>query len=122
MLLREGTHRVGVSGVTLDARDSHLTIQNFPSEEAFVSGALPLPSDLKWAPYNTSNNMNIWKASLAGMLPDDLADFTGLRVDGGRGIRARHPNANPELDLFPVGTIPDADWTFLSPVCPPPLQ
>eukprot|EP00035_Acanthoeca_spectabilis_P019901 m.430160 g.430160 ORF g.430160 m.430160 type:complete len:990 (+) comp17121_c0_seq1:2833-5802(+) len=58
---------------------------------------------------------NIWKTSLpAGT---KLPDTPHLRVDGARSTRARHPNANPELDIWPTGWVPDAQ-TWL-PAKPP---
>ena len=50
------------------------------------------------------------------MLPED--GVTALRVGGNRATRARYPNANPEIDLFPKGYITEkTDW--LAPVYPP---
>jgi len=44
---------------------------------------------------------NIWKTRLA----PSQADITGLLVDGVRAIRARYPNADPEVDKFPLGCV-----------------
>ena len=43
-------------------------------------------------------------------LPADFAAIKNphLRVDGARSPRARFPNANPELDIWPTGWVPDA--------------
>ena len=45
--------------------------------------------------------------------------FTGLRVNGARGVRARWPNADPERDLYPTGWhngttqwLPPRPWTM----------
>lgn len=39
---------------------------------------------------------NIWVAKLGDTGP---ADISGLRIDGARVVRARHPNANPGTDI-----------------------
>ena len=81
--------------VMLDAKDSGLTIQNFPGEEVTVSGGKVIyPS---WEPVNTVNSMNIYKADLSMQGVDSV---TGFRVNGSRATRARYPNANPETQGF----------------------
>jgi len=40
---------------------------------------------------------NVWRAKVGNPPTDGIP---GLRVNGGRGIRARYPNANPETDGF----------------------
>mmetsp|Transcript_6753 Transcript_6753/g.20057 ORF Transcript_6753/g.20057 Transcript_6753/m.20057 type:complete len:924 (-) Transcript_6753:1392-4163(-) len=52
--------------------------------------------------------MNIVKAELPADAASWLPEGPHLRVGGGRSTRARHPNANPETDQWPVGWIPDA--------------
>lgn len=42
---------------------------------------------------------NIWKAKVSSSVLQKQG-ILGLRVDGGRAIRARYPNANPEIDGF----------------------
>jgi len=49
ILLRAGTY-YGVPTTVLTAADSGLTIQNFPGEEVWLSGATPLVG-VTWAPY-----------------------------------------------------------------------
>jgi hypothetical protein len=49
---------------------------------------------------------NVWKAKLpAGF---KLPASPHLRVNGARSPRARFPDANPEVDIWPVGWVPDA--------------
>jgi hypothetical protein len=43
---------------------------------------------------------SVWQASLPAK-----AQFTTLLHDGVRAVRARYPNANPEVDKFPIGYI-----------------
>ena len=57
-------------------------------------------------------------------LKTPLQDVLGLQMDGKRAILARYPNANPEIDLFPIGwisaktkwaaprTYPDPKWVL----------
>ena len=52
----------------------------------------------------------------AALLPG--GKITSLRVGGARATRARYPNANPELDLFPKGYV-TAKTNWLAPVYPP---
>ena len=48
--------------------------------------------------------INVWKAPVPGNFPIEQ-----LRIGGKRAPRARHPNADPETDLWPVGYIPNAE-------------
>lgn len=75
-------------------------------------------SDRVWAPFKDLNHTsgqvvpgtNIWTADLSGQI-DQPTQFTGLRVNGRRGIRARFPNGDPETQLFPTGWIAsDFQW------------
>ena len=50
---------------------------------------------------------NIWVADLAS-LPAGALNMTSLRINGHRATLARFPNANPELDIFPVGYVSKA--------------
>lgn len=93
VVLRAGTFYL-TETIMLDARDSGLTIQNYPYEEAIISGGkLIKPS---WQAFNM-NYMNVYVADLSS---EGLDSMMGLRVNGKRAIRARYPNANPEIDGF----------------------
>jgi len=46
----------------------------------------------------------VWRAAV----PPDTPPLTTLMTNGVRAIRARYPNANPEVDKFPVGYIESA--------------
>ena len=52
--------------------------------------------------------MNIWAASLAGK---GIGSVPGLRLNGGRMIRARFPNAEPETQGFMPPYVFRAGWT-----------
>ena len=54
IILRAGTYYLQET-VVLTPSDNGLVVQAFPGEEAWISGATPLPS-LSWKPYNISNN------------------------------------------------------------------
>ena len=49
---------------------------------------------------------NVWVASLAGT---GITSVPGLRLNGGRMIRARYPNGNPELGFG--GNFNALSWT-----------
>ena len=46
--------------MTLTAADSGLTLQNFPGEEVWLSGATPL-AGVTWAPYKVGNSSGDWQ-------------------------------------------------------------
>ena len=54
VVLRAGIHYLNAP-VALDARDSGLTLTNYPGEEVWLSGASGGPLTPEWRPYNTSN-------------------------------------------------------------------
>ena len=91
IVLREGTFYLSET-VQLGAEDSGLSIQNYPGEEVWVSGGKVLTPN--WEVYNTTKPANIYKADMSGA---GLSSVTGLRVNTKRAIRARFPNADPEL-------------------------
>lgn len=49
------------------------------------------------------NSSNIWKAQIPASVGID--SIVGLRLNSARGQRARFPNANSEIDLFPKGWV-----------------
>ena len=55
----------------------------------------------------------VWKAPLA--LPQGLRSVGALQVNGHRATLARYPNADAEIDLFPVGYISEATWLAAPP-------
>eukprot|EP00912_Choanoflagellata_sp_UC4_P000607 UC4_evm1s378 len=74
-------------------------------------------TDGVWHPTQQSNHisgqwfggktpLNVWSAKIpAGIKVDQL------RVNSARSPRARHPNANPETDQWPIGWLPNAkEW------------
>ena len=93
IILREGTFYL-TETIQLGAMDSGLTIQNYNNEEVWVSGGKVIMPD--WEPYmvNTTKHTNVYKADLSSQGVDSMP---GLRVNTKRAIRARYPNANPEL-------------------------
>ena len=65
VVLRGGLHLLGAT-VTLDTRDSQLTIAAYPGEAAWVSGGAPI-GPLTWTAVNVSNatGANIWRAHVS---------------------------------------------------------
>ena len=93
VILREGTHYL-METIQLNSKDKGLTIQNYQNEVAWISGGKLLTP--KWEKYNvdSSKKTNIYKADLSS---DNIDTIPGLRVNMKRAIRARYPNADPEL-------------------------
>jgi hypothetical protein len=112
IMLRAGTFYL-TDTIMLDEKLNGLTIQNYPSEEAVVSGGKVIKPS--WKVFDTSNSMNIYKADLS---QEGLDNVMGFRVDGVRAIRARYPNANPEIDGF-ASSLKAKKW--LPPKPSPPL-
>ncbi len=107
--LRGGTYYLNQT-IELDARDSGLTIAAHEGEVPVVSGGVPL-SGLEWKAADGMAS-GVYVASLAGYaLPQGVP---ALHHRGQRATLARYPDANPELDIFPLGYI-DADTAWLPP-------
>eukprot|EP01050_Picozoa_sp_SAG11_P017298 SAG11_NODE_2479_length_3311_cov_1.926526_1_plen_710_part_10 len=107
-------------GVVLTDRHSGLTIQNYPSEEVVVTGAVSVPvSKGKWSLHDAGTNT--WRLDLSDWAAMPRETF-GMRVGKERAIRARFPNGNPEqsdgysleqLTYIPrsdAGTVPIKDY------------
>jgi hypothetical protein len=111
VVLRAGTYFFGEQGlgtVYLTPADSGLTVMGYTGEEVWISGGRPLPADLAWTRVeSTVPGANVWSAALDSSL---FPSVVGLRFNGTRLIRARYPNADPELsfgsNLLPVGARP----------------
>lgn len=104
IVLRQGTYYQS-NTVVLTAADSGLTVQAYPGETVWISGARPLVG-IEWQAYDTADGANVWSASLAWT---GISTVPGLRYNGTRLIRARYPNSNPETDGF--GQSFYASWT-----------
>ena len=115
--LRAGTYHLAAT-VVLTGADSGLTVSAYRSthartsrrrgEEAIVSGGRVL-GGLRWTP--TSANARVFEADV----PRGWGAIPALHVGGRRATLARFPNANPEVDIFPVGYI-TAPTTWTPPV------
>lgn len=117
IMLRKGTFYL-TKTIMLDERDSGLSIKAYQGETVVISGGMVITPD--WQVFDVSvPNKNIYKADLSLQLAHVDA-IAGLRVDGMRSIRARYPNANPEIDGFgstlkakkwlpPTSSAPDAE-------------
>ncbi len=79
----------------LTSADKGLTIQNYPNEEVWISGGKVITP--QWEKYDVdrSKNTNIYKATFSKNIT--FESIPGLRVNNKRAIRARYPNADPEL-------------------------
>lgn len=90
IVLRKGTYYLGSSSIKLTAADSGLLISNYPGEEAWISGGVPL--QVNWKSYNVSNGANVWVTDIApGLLSVGNGTFDGLMTleTHQRLIRAR---------------------------------
>ena len=122
IILREGTLYL-TETVELTSKDKGLTIQNYPNEVAWVSGGKVIMP--KWEKYDvdSSKKTNIYKADLSS---ENIATIPGLRVNMKRAIRARYPNADPELgfgsslsaDKWLPPTLPSQPDTEVNPDTP----
>ena len=93
IVLREGTFYL-TETIELEPQDKGLTIQSYQEEEVWISGGKVITP--KWERYdvNPSKGTNIYKADISS---HDVNVIPGLRVNKKRAIRARYPNADPEL-------------------------
>ena len=78
--------------IALDARDKGLVIKSYPGEKVWISGGKVITP--RWEKYdvNPSKGTNIYKTNVSA-----VKEVPGLRINNKRGIRARYPNADPEL-------------------------
>ena len=118
IVLRSGIHFLS-EALSLGPQDSGLVIENYPAEEAWLSGAAPLPPSLEWKPFTPpasggapGNMSGIWQA----VVPDSInvsAGFFGLHVlqddDPWHTMmtRARYPNRDPDAGVR------DTKWTAI---------
>lgn len=101
--------------LSLDGRDSGLTITAFPGEAPVVSGGTPLEG-LEWVRVPSAlPGANIWKAHAP--LP---AIPGALLVSGKRQPRARWPNSDADSDTVPTGWSNASSW-LPRPPSPPPV-
>lgn len=96
IMLRAGTFYLADT-IMLDEKLSGLIIQNYFAEEAIISGGRVIKPDWKVSDVSTPTSMNVYKADLS---LQGINSMMGFRVNGSRAIRARYPNANPEIDGF----------------------
>lgn len=86
IVFRAGTYHLSAT-ITLGPGDSGLTVMNSDGEEAWLSGGKVInPS---WQKYG---DKGVYVSKIQG-----ISDIKGLRINGKRAIRARYPNADPEL-------------------------
>ena len=98
ILLRQGVHYLDET-LYFGPNDSNLKISSYNGEDAIISGAVPL-SNLDWKLYKKENdNKDIYSAVIPKSV--NITEIPGLRVNSTRAIRARYPNANPEV--YPPG-------------------
>jgi len=98
IFLRKGTYYLNAT-VVLGSQDSGLTISNYNAEEAVISGGQLV--NVNWS--RSKKDPKIYVANLNHIhLPMGIP---AMQVNNVRATRARYPNANPELDLFPKGYI-----------------
>lgn len=100
VLLGSGIHRLNET-IQLGAADSRLMIVGAAAGGSVISGSTPITSH--WDKVKTlGGNLTLWKTALLAHAPSTIDT---LLVDGIRAIQARFPNADPELDKFPIGYV-----------------
>eukprot|EP00054_Salpingoeca_dolichothecata_P029630 m.234239 g.234239 ORF g.234239 m.234239 type:complete len:949 (-) comp26517_c0_seq1:30-2876(-) len=115
IFFRSGTYYFNAT-VVLEPRDSFLTLTSYKGENVTLSGGAHIKG-LSWTKAGTTPTGNaVFETTLPnGSTPNGVK---ALHVNGARATLARYPNANPELDLFPVGYIREKT-TWLPPIYPP---
>ena len=93
IMLREGTFYL-TKTIELGSQDKGLTIQNYENEEVWVSGGKIIKPNWEKFDVDSSKKTNIYKADLSSQ---GITSVPGLRVNTKRAIRARYPNADPEI-------------------------
>ncbi|KAJ9469344.1 hypothetical protein DIPPA_01757 [Diplonema papillatum] len=110
LVLREGKHHLKQT-LNFTSEDSFLTVQNYPGEEAGISGTIPLQTMWK---RESAMSANVYSTYVGGLM-DTGVSLLALRVNTTqRGFKATFPNRNAELTLFPDGWIPTSTkvtWT-----------
>eukprot|EP00931_Biecheleriopsis_adriatica_P028735 TRINITY_DN17128_c0_g1_i4.p1 TRINITY_DN17128_c0_g1~~TRINITY_DN17128_c0_g1_i4.p1 ORF type:complete len:907 (+),score=123.99 TRINITY_DN17128_c0_g1_i4:215-2722(+) len=107
VLLRGGTHYLND---TLQITDMHsgMRISAYNGEKAIVSGGRKIQG-LTWTADTTQSG--VFVTSLASFIDGLPRGVPALRHNGQRATLARFPNANPELDMFPVGYVTaNTEW------------
>lgn len=95
-----GVHRVNKT-IELSSADSGLVLLGGTSGKAIISGATRINST-RWQQVRTlGSGLTLWKTVVA----HQPKTIDTLLVDGVRAIQARYPNADPELDKFPIGYV-----------------
>eukprot|EP01062_Namystynia_karyoxenos_P023974 TRINITY_DN19300_c0_g1_i1.p1 TRINITY_DN19300_c0_g1~~TRINITY_DN19300_c0_g1_i1.p1 ORF type:complete len:935 (+),score=273.61 TRINITY_DN19300_c0_g1_i1:66-2870(+) len=122
VVLRGGTYFLSDT-IAIHSEDSGLRFASYQGETAVISGGVNV-SGLSWTA--VAGRKGVYSASLAshaGRLPRGVP---ALRHRNKRATLARYPNANPELDIFPIGYITDpTDWgppKYKGAVCQPSQQ
>ena len=91
IVLRKGTFYL-TDTIELNSDDSGLTIKNYQDEEVWISGGKVIQPS--WKKFDGPAGSNMYVADLSSQ---GISDVPGFRVDTKRAIRARYPNADPEL-------------------------
>ena len=104
IVLSPGVHFLGWNGtMELGEADSGLTVTSGPEGQAWLSGGVPLGTDLAWK----AGDNGVWSASLKGKLPPGATVDVLLRLEPHTRVeRARYPNADTET----------AQWGYSSPL------
>ena len=115
VILRAGVHFLAET-LEVDAALSELVVQNYPGEEAWISGGIPLTAS--WTP-STANHAAAATATVYST-KTPLSSIPGLnRLDAtdplhARMTRARYPNKVPDTTME-HGLAPTAGTTWLKP-------
>eukprot|EP01083_Nonionella_stella_P085976 238584_1 len=104
IVMREGKYYLP-NTIQLTPDDSNLIFTNYKDEVVNISGSVPIVTGntnnvCDWNLYQRQqNNLGIFTCHVNNTNITNN-DILGLRIDGHRAIRARYPNANPEIDGF----------------------
>ncbi len=107
IVIRKGKYYL-LNTIKLTSLDSNTIFTNYKNEMVNISGAIPIVKNnniCNWNLYKQKpNNLGIYTCLVNNTNITNMNkngnNILGLRIDGYRAIRARYPNANPEIDGF----------------------
>ena len=124
LILRHGVHYLEGKPLKISERDNNLIIRGYPGDDAWISGGLSL-KDAEFKPVTSDDHQHtegVYVADLTDLLVGlSLPKVPSLFTTSRRYFRARHPNADPEVDHWGHFIRSDKvlEWTKPPPGTPP---
>eukprot|EP00547_Thalassionema_nitzschioides_P000788 CAMPEP_0194218324 /NCGR_PEP_ID=MMETSP0156-20130528/23532_1 /TAXON_ID=33649 /ORGANISM="Thalassionema nitzschioides, Strain L26-B" /LENGTH=846 /DNA_ID=CAMNT_0038947637 /DNA_START=140 /DNA_END=2680 /DNA_ORIENTATION=+ len=127
IVLRHGVHSLQAKTLKLSEKDSGLSILGYPGERVWISGGLDIDED-----YFEPTENGVYVANLTGLLANhqgSIPPVVSLFTTNRRYIRARYPNADPEVDQwgyasknnrrYSISSEHVLEWHRMKPMAPP---